>query len=60
VARDGHLSVADHLIEMQAWLAENNIAAQELTMLHVLNLQVVFRASFDSDDEADRFAERFG
>jgi hypothetical protein len=60
VARDGSQSVADHLAEMSAWLGERNIVARELTMLHVLNFRVVFRASFDSDADADRFAAHFG
>jgi hypothetical protein len=29
-------------------------------MLHVLNFQVVFRATFASDGDADRFAAQFG
>jgi len=29
-------------------------------MLHVLNFRVVFRATFDKDADADRFAEQFG
>lgn len=60
VARDGHQSVAEHMAEMQAWLTERTIVARELTMLHVLNFRVVFRASFDSAADADRFAEEFG
>lgn len=60
MARDGHQSVADHLAEMQAWLAAHQIEARELVMLHVLNFRVVFRATFDSDADADRFVERFG
>lgn len=60
VARGGDLSVADHLVEMRAWLAERKIEPRELTMLHVLNFRVVFRATFDSNDDADEFAARFG
>ena len=60
VARDGNQSVADHLAEMRAWLAERGIVPLELTMLHVLNFRVVFRASFQTDDEAEQFAQRFG
>ena len=60
VARDGSQSVSDHLAEMRAWLAENGIVARELTMLHVLNFRIVFRATFDTDDEADRFLAQFG
>ena len=60
VARDGRQSVADHLAEMQAWLAEQGIAVRELTMLHVLHFRIVFRATFDNDGDADRFVERFG
>lgn len=60
VARDGHLSVADHLNEMQAWLAERKIVPRELVMLHVLNFRVVFRAIFDTDGEADQFVAQFG
>jgi len=59
-ARDGHQSVADHLAEMRAWLAEQNIVARELKMLHVLKFRVVFRATFDSDADADKFVEKFG
>lgn len=60
VARAGNLSVADHLAEMKAWLAERDIQPREVVMLHVLNLRVVFRAEFDADRDADLFAERFG
>jgi hypothetical protein len=60
VGRDGEQSVADHLAEMRAWLVEQNIVARELTMLHILNFRVVFRATFDDDADADRFVERFG
>ena len=45
---------------MQAWLTANDIAARELVMLHVLNFQVVFRATFDNPADADRFAAQFG
>jgi hypothetical protein len=60
VARGGNLSVADHLAEMRAWLAEQNIEVRELVMLNVLNFRVVFRATFDTDADADRFAAHFG
>jgi hypothetical protein len=60
VSREGALSVADHLAEMRAWLAERGIEPQELVMLHVLNFRVVFRASFVTDAEADQFVVRFG
>lgn len=45
---------------MQAWLAQQQIVARELVMLHVLNFRVVFRATFDRDADADQFTERFG
>jgi hypothetical protein len=60
VARSGNLSVGNHMAEMRAWLAEENIEARELTMLHVLNFRIVFRATFETVDQADRFAARFG
>jgi hypothetical protein len=60
VTRDGTLSVADHVAEMRAWLAERDIEARELTMLHVLNFRVVFRATFDTVEHADQFATQFG
>jgi hypothetical protein len=60
VTRDGNLSVADHVAEMRAWLAERDIEARELTMLHVLNFRVVFRATFDTVEQADRFVTQFG
>jgi hypothetical protein len=60
VTRDGTLSVADHLTEMRAWLAERNMEARELTMLHVLNFRVVFRATFDTVEQADQFVTQFG
>jgi hypothetical protein len=59
VAGDGNLSIAENLTEMQAWLAERNIAARELTMLHILNFQVVFRATFEDEHKADQFAVQF-
>lgn len=60
MARAGNLSVADHLAEMQASLAERNIAAREIVILHVLHFRVVFRAVFDTDGDADLFAPAFG
>jgi hypothetical protein len=60
LTRDGHQSVTEHLAEMQSWLAEQRIVARELVMLHVLNFRVVFRATFDSEADADRFTEKFG
>lgn len=60
VTRDGSQSIADHLTETRGWLVENNIAARELTVLHVLRLRVVLRAAFDHDADADRFAAHFG
>lgn len=60
VARGGHQSVADHLAEMRGWLADNNITARELVMLHVLNFRVIFRGTFDNNADADRFVEHFG
>jgi hypothetical protein len=60
VARAGNLSVADHLDEMRAWLGVRNIVPRELTMLHVLEFRVVFRAVFDTDSEADEFVRHFG
>ena len=60
VARGGNLSVAAHLAEMNAWLVARNIVPHDLAMLHVLNFRVVFRATFDSADDADRFAAQFG
>jgi hypothetical protein len=60
VARDGALSVADHIAQMRAWLAERNIEPRELTMLHVLNFRVVFRATFDTVEQANQFVAQFG
>ena len=48
------------MAEMRAWLAEKNIEARELTMLHVLNFRLVFRATFDAVEQADRFSGQFG
>jgi hypothetical protein len=60
VSRGGTLSVADHIAEMRAWLAGRKIEARELTMLHVLNFRVVFRATFDTVEQADQFVTQFG
>jgi hypothetical protein len=60
VARDGRLSVAAHLADMRGWLDERSILPRELTMLHVLNLRVVFRATFDTTEQADQFVTQFG
>ena len=60
VARDGKLSVAAHLAEMRRWLDERSIMPRELKMLHVLNFRVVFRATFDTVEQADRFVTQFG
>jgi hypothetical protein len=58
VTRAGNLSVADHLAETQSWLAERNIAARELVMLHVLHFRVVFRAVFGASWHRARFSIR--
>ena len=60
VARVGNLSVADHVAEMQAWLAERDIRPREPAMLQVLDLRVVFRAQFEVEHDVHLFAERFG
>ncbi|HVH79199.1 MAG TPA: hypothetical protein VM782_07405 [Stellaceae bacterium] len=60
VRRDGSLSVAAHLAEMNAWLAEHKMTARELVMLRVLNFQLVFRATFERDADADAFVAKFG
>jgi hypothetical protein len=60
VSRDGDLSVAAHLTEMRNWLAGQGIEPRELVMLHVLNFRVVFRGTFETVEQADRFAEHFG
>jgi len=39
VSRDGTLSVAAHLAEMRAWLAERNITPRELVHRPYLELQ---------------------
>ncbi len=59
-ARAGNLSVGDHLDEMHSWLAARRIVPRELSMVHVLNRQVVFRAAFETADDADAFVEIFG
>jgi hypothetical protein len=60
VARAGDQSVADHLAEMRAWLAERGIVPCELVMVHILHWHVVFRATFDTDGDADQFTAAFG
>ena len=60
VSRDGNLSVAAHIAEMRAWLAERGVTPHEITMLHVLNFRVVFRVTFDTAEQADRFIAQFG
>jgi len=60
VSRDGDLSVAAHLTEMRNWLAEQGIEPHELVMLHVLNFRVIFRATFEAIEQADRFTKQFG
>jgi hypothetical protein len=59
VSRPGDLSVAAHLTEMRNWLADQRIQPRELVMLHVLNFRVVFRGTFETVEQADRFAEQF-
>ena len=60
IARAGNLSVADHISEMRTWLGERDIVPRELTMLHVVDFRVVFRATFDAAQDADLFAAQFG
>jgi hypothetical protein len=60
VSRDGDLSVAAHLTEMRNWLADQGIQPHDLVMLHVLNFRVIFRATFETVEQADRFTEQFG
>jgi hypothetical protein len=59
VSRDGDLSVAAHLAQMRNWLADQGIEPRELVMLHVLNFRVIFRGTFETVEQADRFAEHF-
>jgi len=59
VTRTGDRSVADQLAEMRIWLADRSITPRELVMLHILNFQVVFRAAFDTAEDADRFVQEF-
>ena len=59
VTRSGNLSVGNHVAEMRAWLAEQNIEEREV-MLHVLNFRIVFRATFDTVDRTDGFTAQFG
>jgi hypothetical protein len=60
VARSGNMPVGDQMAEMRAWLAAQNIEERELTMLHVLNFRIVFRGTFDTAEQADRFTAQFG
>jgi hypothetical protein len=59
-ARAGNLSVGDHLAEMREWLTRREIVPLELSQLHILNSQVVFRARFTTAFEADEFVQKFG
>ncbi len=60
ISRDGDLSVAAHLTEMRNWLADQGIEPCELMMLHVLNFRVIFRGTFETAEQANRFTEQFG
>jgi hypothetical protein len=60
ISRGGDLSVSAHLAEMRNWLADQGIEPRELVMLHVLNFRIVFRGTFETVEQADRFAKQFG
>jgi hypothetical protein len=60
VAREGNLSVGDHLAEMQEWLFHREIKPLELLPLRVINFRVEFRASFATAGHAQLFVDRFG
>jgi hypothetical protein len=60
VAREGNLSVGDHLAEMQAWLLHRGIKPLELAQLRVINFRVEFQATFATAGHAQLFVDRFG
>jgi hypothetical protein len=59
ISRRGDLSIADHLAEMRAWLAEEGIRATGLRAVHIMAGRVTFRATFESEIDGNRFQEAF-
>jgi hypothetical protein len=60
VAREGNLSVGDHLAEMQEWMFYREIKPLELAQLRIINFRVEFRATFAAAGHAQLFVDRFG
>jgi hypothetical protein len=60
VAREGNLSIGDHLAEMREWMLHREIKSLELAPLRVINFRVEFRATFASAGHARLFVDRFG
>jgi hypothetical protein len=58
VAREGNLSVGDHLAEMQEWLFHREIEPLELAPLRVIKFRVEFQATFASAGHARLFVDR--
>jgi hypothetical protein len=59
VARDGSLSVGHQLAEMREWLAERNIVPCNLAMQHIVQWQVIYRATFEDEADAQSFLHKF-
>ena len=59
ITRTGDASVADQMAEMQEWLREAGIQPVELQPVRILNASVRFRATFATDEDAERFRRRF-
>jgi hypothetical protein len=59
ITRAGDLSVADHLAELQRWLARAGIQATDLYAARILKGHVTFQATFEQAIDADRFLRAF-
>ena len=59
ITRTGEASVTDQIAEMQEWLRAAGIQPLELEPMRILGARVRFRATFASDQDAERFRRRF-
>lgn len=59
ITRDGDAPVLDQLAEMRQWLRQAGIKALELEAVSIVKARASFRATFASEEEAERFRRRF-
>lgn len=59
IIRDGNAPVLDQLAEMRHWLHQAGIKTLELEAVSIVKARASFRATFLTDEDAERFRRRF-